>query len=232
MNPKRLVLLVEGQGDVEAAPILVERLLKEYHASTPVFDAVVLDKHPPLRVGDYGKIIKRDFSEWRRLLQAAVTSRKNVGGCILLLDGDSTLQMNKNPFCAAMAARLLAAEAQKVGAGTHFSLAIVFACMEYESWLISGIESLVSRSFPDGRPGIRALPQAIPDNPETAPRDAKGWFRHMMGYKPTRDQAELTRLVDFNVIRKRKPRSFDRMESAIRGIVAAIRSGNHTVTPI
>ena len=32
MTPKRLVLLVEGQGDVEAAPILLGRLLNEYGA--------------------------------------------------------------------------------------------------------------------------------------------------------------------------------------------------------
>ncbi len=140
MSPKRLVLLVEGQGDVEAAPVLVGRFLKEYSA----FDAVFLDSHPPFRVGEFSKLVKGDFGEWRRLLQAAVTTRKNVGGCILLLDGDSPHQVEKQPFCAMRAARRLAAEAQKVGAGSLFSVAIVFACMEFESWLIGGVQSLVN----------------------------------------------------------------------------------------
>ena len=82
MSPKRLVLLVEGQGDVEAAPVLVDRLLKEYHAAEPVFDVVCLDRQP-LRVGEFAKIRRNrtqrgvhDFGEWRRFLQMAVTTRK------------------------------------------------------------------------------------------------------------------------------------------------------------
>jgi hypothetical protein len=233
MSPKRLVLLVEGQGEVEAAPVLVGRLLKEHSVVAPVFDAVFLDSLPPFRVGEFSRLAKNDFDDWRRLLRAAVTTRKNVGGCILLLDGDSPLRMENHPFCAMRAARRLAAEAKKVGAGSLFSVAIVFACMEFESWLIGGVQSLVNQPFSDGRWGIQDLTKQVPGDPENTPRDAKGWFRGVMttGYKPTRDQAELTRLVDLDAIRNRSLRSFQRMESALRGLVAAIRSGNHTVTP-
>jgi hypothetical protein len=236
VNPKRLVLLVEGQGDVEAAPVLIGRLLRERAA----FDAVVLDDNRPLRVGEYSKIRcnkndpkVHDFSEWRRFLQAAVKTRKNLGGCLLLLDGDSTALVDGKPFCAMRAARILAAEAAKVGAGTLFSLAIVFACMEFESWLVAGAKSLVDKTLSDGRQGIRALPQDIPADLEKAPRDAKGWFRRIMamGYKPTRDQAELTRLVDVGLVRERKMRSFRRLESALGGLIDAIRAGSHVVTP-
>ncbi len=227
MGPKRLVLLVEGQGDVEAAPVLVNRLLKERSA----FDAVFLDPHP-FRVGGYSNIIKNNFGEWQRFLKAAA-KRRNFGGCILLLDGDSKANADGQPFCAMSAARQLAAEAQEAGAGCLFSTAIVFACMEFESWLIAGAESLVNKPFTDGRSGIRTLSQPIPSDPEKAPRDAKGWFRKTitMGYKPTRDQAELTRLVDLNAIQSREMRSFHRLESAIHGLVDAIRSGKHTITP-
>jgi hypothetical protein len=131
-NPKRLVLLVEGHGDVEAAPVLLGRLLKEYHASSPVFDSLVLDKLPPLRVGEYSIIHKNDFSDWRRYLQVALKTRGNVGGCLLLLDGDCPPR-NGTDFCARDAAKLLAEEAVKVGAGNLFSLGIVFACQEFES---------------------------------------------------------------------------------------------------
>jgi hypothetical protein len=239
VSPKRLVLLVEGEGDMEAAPVLIDRLLKDYNASNPIFDVVFLD-HKPFRVGEYSKIRRNraaskvhDFSEWRRLLQAAVKSRTNVGGCVLLLDGDSEAKVEGKPFCAARAARILAAEAQKVGAGKLFSLAIVFACMEFESWLIAGAESLVNKTLSDGRQGIKALPHEIPADPEKAPRDAKGWFRRIMtmGYKPTRDQVELAQIVDIGLVRDRKMRSFRRLESAVGGLIDAIRAGSHVVTP-
>jgi hypothetical protein len=227
MQPKRLVLLVEGDGDVEAAPILIKRLLREYSA----FDAVFLDEKP-FRVGDYSKIGKNDFGEWRRFLKAAI-KRKNFGGCVLLLDGDSKSIMGGQSFCAMQAARQLAIEAKKVGAGSIFSTAIVFACMEFESWLIAGFSSLVNKPFKDGRKEIISANVSIPQNLEIAPRDAKGWFRSRMktGYKPTRDQSELTELVDINTIRNQKMRSFQRLESAVKELVEAIRSGIHVVTP-
>jgi hypothetical protein len=233
------VLLVEGQGEVKAAPALIDRLLKDYNDSNPIFDVLFLD-HEPLRVGEYSKIRRNrrapkihDFSEWKRLLQAAVKSRPNVGGCVLLLDGDSEARVEGEHFCAARAARILAAEAQTIGAGKLFSLAVVFACMEFESWLIAGAESLVNKTLSDGRQGIKALPHEIPADPEKAPRDAKGWFRRIMtmGYKPTRDQVELARLVDIGLVRSRKMRSFRRLESALRGLIDAMRAGSHTVTP-
>jgi hypothetical protein len=226
MTPKRLVLFVEGQGDVEAAPVLLKRLLSEYNA----FDTVVPDPNP-FRVGEYSKICKGDCAEWRRLLLAAA-KRRNFGGCLLLLDGDSRTKIEGEPFCAMRAARHLAEEARKVGAGSVFSVAIVFACMEFESWLIAGAKSLVGRQFTDGRMMPDRI-EAIPGDPESAPRDAKGWLRGVMkaGYSPTRDQAELTRLVDLSLVRQKGMRSFRRLERAIGELVAAIRSGEHAATP-
>jgi hypothetical protein len=227
MNPKRLVLFVEGQGDVQAAPILLNRLLSEYGA----FDVVFSDPDP-FRVGEYSRISKDGFAHWRRFLQAA-SRRASFGGCLLLLDGDSQAKVQGLPFCAMRAARLLAAEAQVVGAGRLFSVAVVFACMEFESWLIAGVNSLLGRRFSDGRKELPEAIEKIPPDPEAAPRDAKGWFGRIMetGYRPARDQTELTRLVDINLIRKQDMRSFRRLESAVKQLVEAIRSGKHVVTP-
>jgi hypothetical protein len=131
------------------------------------------------------------------------------------------------------AARRLADEARKVGGGSLFSVAIVFACMEFESWLIAGVKSLAGARFSDGRSELPETIGEVPANPESAPRDAKGWLARNMktGYSPTRDQAELTRLVDLNLIRQQETRSFRRLESAVKQLVSAIRSGEHTVTP-
>ncbi len=228
MGPKRLVLLVEGDGDVEAAPILVKRLLQEYSAS----EAVFLDPNP-MRVGEYSKIRKSDFGEWQRYLKIAA-KRKNFGGCILLLDGDSNAKVDEKPFCAMRAARHLADAAAKEGAGKIFSAAIVFACMEFESWLIPCANSFVNCPFCDGRKEILKPVDKIPPDPEIAPRDAKGWFRKIMqtGYKPTRDQAELTALADLRLVREHSGmRSFQRLETAIQELIHALRSGSHIISP-
>ena len=227
MTRKRLVLLVEGDGDVEAAPVLLARLLHEYQA----FDAVFLDPHP-FRVGEYSKISRQEFAKWRRYLRA-VAKRKDLGGCLLLLDGDSRAKVEGQPFCAMRAAGCLADEARKEVAGRSFSVAIVFACTEYESWLIAGVQSLGGKQFTDGSNQMPDQIKAPPPHPESAPRDAKGWLGGVMktGYKPTRDQAELTRLVDLNLIRRQEMRSFRRLESAVQGLVRAVRCGEHAVTP-
>jgi len=227
MTPKRLVLLVEGEGDVEAAPVLLRRLLNEYGA----FDAVFPDPDP-FRVGEYSKISRHEFADWRRYLRAAA-KRRDLGGCLLLLDGDSRAKAEGQPFCAMRAARRLADEARKAGAGRLFSVAIVFACMEYESWLIAGVQSLAGKQFADGSNQIADQIKAVPPHPESDPRDAKGWLGGVMKtpYKPTRDQAELTRLVDLEVIRRQEMRSFRRIESAVQGLVRAVRCGEHGVTP-
>jgi len=227
MSPKRLVLLVEGQGDVEAVPLLLKRLLGEQQA----FDVVTPDPHP-FRVGEFSKISRQDFREWRRYLKAAA-KRRNLGGCLLLLDGDSRAAVDGEPFCAMRAARRLAESARDAGGGSLFSVAIVFACMEFESWLIAGAESLSGKSFADGRQELPEDLGPIPPDPECAPRDAKRWFQGRLatGYKPARDQAELTRLVDLRVIRHRQMRSFRRLEHAVGQLIQAIRCGEHTVTP-
>ena len=53
------------------------------------------------------------------------------------------------------------------------------------------------------------------------------------GYKPARDQADLTRLVDLNAIRNHKTDAFVSTHGGgIHELVAAVRSGNHAITPM
>jgi hypothetical protein len=56
-------------------------------------------------------------------------------------------------------------------------------------------------------------------------------LRTEKGYKPTRDQAALTRLVDLQVIRDRDLRSFRRFESAVSILIEAIRSNAAIASP-
>ena len=223
---KKIVLLVEGEGDVKAAPILLERLLKQQKA----WDVATPDRSPPLRVGGINRLAKTGYREWKRKLVSAM-KRPNVGGILLLLDGDAK-KLNGEDFCAAKAARELAAVARSEGGGVNYSVAVVFARQEFESWLIAGFESLAGKSLPNGR--VIAANSTAPDgNLEENPRDAKGWLNRVIegGYKPTRDQATLTKMVDLDAIRNRQPRSFRRLESAVSELIAAIRDDAHVVTP-
>lgn len=174
--------------------------------------------------------MKSEFREWKRKLAASI-KRPNVGAVLLLLDGD-TKKTGPNQFCAATVAKAFAFEAKAAGAGTTYSVAVVFARQEFESWLIAGAASFAGNDLPDGR--VIASEAKSPDGDlEESPRDAKGWLNGMIegGYKPTRDQAALTDLVDLSMIRGRNLRSFRRFESALSELILAIRSGKHVATP-
>lgn len=223
---KQLVLHIEGEGESVAVPRLIKKLLSELNA----WDVVKLDPNP-FRVGHVQKLLKDNYSEWRKKLSATL-KRGNVGGVLLLLDGDLK-KVGAEQFCAATVGQNLAEQAKAVGGGALFSVAVVFARQEYESWLIAAIESFSGKTLPDGR---QANPRQVPApewNLEERPRDAKGWLNDVVedGYKPTRDQAAMTDLLELQAVRVRNPRSFRRLESAVNQLVIAIRSNQHIVTP-
>ncbi len=222
---KRIVLFVEGEGESEAAPMLVKQILSDIDALNEVFPDPA-----PFRVGGVNKLLKDNCKEWKRFL-AASSKRRNVGGILLLLDSDIDA-IGQIPFCAATVAKMLAKEAAAVQGGIAFSVAVVFARQEFESWLIAGVESFAGKSLPDGRKIDKNAKPPTGDL-EISPRDAKGWLNKNIegGYKPTRDQAALTGLVDLGAIRQRNLRSFKRLESALAELVEAIRDDRPVATP-
>ncbi len=223
---KRLVLFVEGPGDVLAVPVLVKRLLTDLDA----WDCLFLDPNPFV-VGGVNRLFKDDCRNWLRWLGAAA-KRGAIGAVLLVLDGD-LWRIRGEPFCAAKVARELAQESTRGRGGEIFSVAAVFACQEYESWLIAGVESLCGKPLKDGRPGVPPGTQPPAQDLESAPRNAKGWLNNVMesGYNPVRDQALLTEMVDLELLRKRPMRSFRRLESAVRALVSALRDQSHVVSP-
>jgi hypothetical protein len=225
--PKRLVLFVEGQGDADAVPTLVARLLEEQNASDCLFLGESFILH------GLQKITGKNVAEWTKKLRAAI-KRSNTGAVLFLMDGDPD-KFEGKPFCAATVAKELCNRARTVGAGVTFSLACVFACKEYESWFLASLHTLAGKPLPpDQRPGVRAGAQSVPDS-ENTPRDAKGELgRNMLsGYKQTTDQGPLTRLLvaDLSAVRAAKLRSFARLEHAVAQLVNAIRTGQHVATP-
>ena len=223
---KRIVLFVEGYGDELAVPVLVERLLTKMKA----WDCLYLDPHPFV-VGGVNRLLKSDCRNWIHWLGAAA-KRGELGAVLLVLDGDIA-KVQGEVFCAAEVAKKLAQTATLARGGDPFSVATVFACQEFESWLIAGVESLSGRTLEDGRRGVEAGTQPPDGDLESKPRDAKGWLSKVMasGYNPVKDQAILTRLVDLESIRNRRMRSFRRLENAVSQIVSAIRNESPVTSP-
>ena len=228
---KRLVLIGEGHGEVLALPILINKLLQEKSGSGLLY----VDRNI-IRTASSG-LVKWDkqnnccdYSQWVSRVTLA-SRRQNVGGIIAVIDGDfSQFPPGSGlPFCAATIAKNMAAEATSVRAGEVFSLSVVFACPEYETWLVAGAESLAGQKLKDGR---FALPQGVkfPDgNPES---HGKRWLeKNCINYRPARDQSALTELVDFQFIRAKKLRSFTRLDHAVNEMLEAVAKGRHVSTP-
>ena len=222
---KQLVIFCEGAGDEAGVTAIAKRLFTE----KGYWSHAGLDPHP-FRVDGAPSLFKDNFSKLIRLLKAA-RKRRDTSAVLLVLDGDDD-KINREKFCARSHAQQLAIAARNAGAGTTFSFAVVFACREFESWLLAGIESLAGELI-NGRPGIP--PDAILkfENVEISPRDAKGGLRRLItgGYNPVIDQGLLAQLVSFPEIRSRRIRSFQRLENAIEQLIFAVRDGQAVSTP-
>lgn len=228
---KRLVLLGEGHGEVSALPILISRLLKEKNAG----DVLNLDwdiiRDRPTNMVKWDKTKQQpDFSKWVERIELAAR-RREVGAVLAVYDGDAKKfpAGSPNDFCAATAARMMASFGAQAGAGKMFSLSVVFACSEFETWLVAGAESFAGRVLSDGRiilPSHVTLPSCDHE------LRGKGWLEHNCeSYRPTRDQSILTKLLDFQFVRAKRLRSFQRLEHSVEQLLEAVANERHISTP-
>lgn len=139
---KRLVIFAEGHGGVEATKSVINKVVNKCQA----YDSLYIDDNV-FRMGGLTALINRHMErDWLRMV-AAANKRSDVGAMLLVLDGDyngKKMMTSKGElsFCAKTYAGLLAEKAREEGAGTKFSLAVVFAMAEFESWLIAGCSKL------------------------------------------------------------------------------------------
>lgn len=181
----RLGCIVEGDGEVQAFPVLVRRIWQELEP------AGRLEMGRPFRL-PRGKLLNRP-NELERALQF---QRSSADAAIILTDSDD------DPACQ-LAPRLLE---RARAASPGLPVAVVLAEREYESWFLAGIESLCGR---------RRLRDDLerPAAHRTL-RDAKGWLgEHMLGdqpYDPVVDQAKLSAALDLHEARTHAP-SFDKL---------------------
>jgi hypothetical protein len=182
----RLIPIVEGDGDVEAVPLLLRRVFHEH------LDRTGIEVLRSIRVPK-SKLLKD--GELERAVELAARQTQPGDAVIILIDADKD--------CPAELAPKLLLRAE--GTRPDRDIRVVLANKEYEAWFIAAAESIA------GRRGLRPDLVSL-DDPE-AIRDAKGWLTNNSNpgtaYRETLDQPALTQVFDIESARKSP--SFDKL---------------------
>ena len=184
----KVVCVVEGDGEVEALPVLLRRIAAD--------TGINLEVARPLRTRRDRFLRRHD--EMARMLGYAALAVREGGFILVLLDADDD--------CIA---QLVAQYADKISEMAGGALCVfVLANREFESWFVAAAESL--RGYRRMRADITA-----PIDPESI-RDAKGWMREHMenpasaSYRPAIDQPAFASKFDWRLARTRSP-SLDKL---------------------
>jgi hypothetical protein len=201
--PWRLGLVVEGEGDKNAMPLLLARLATDLGLPLPV-----LDRNLKLPTGN---LIERN----RKI---EVYTRNAGLDALLVIHDDEDGCPKKDAPAQADALRALR---------LPFPTALVLMYREYETIFLPSIATLAGAELKDERgvPRKGLLPGTVfPDQDFERPRGVKEWLSKRMApgrtYKETVDQLSMTRLLDFDAIRRSGLPCFGSLERALRFLVA------------
>ena len=192
----KLYPIVEGHGEVAAAPVLLRRLLAQAECHGMAV----------------GTPIRRTQSQFRskETVQAAVSVAKLQLECaaiVLLFDGEDD--------CPKELGETVRSWAKEAAGDTPCD--VVIAYREYETWFVAALESL------RGQYGIRDDATA-PANPESR-RDAKGWLEDFMprhrAYSETVDQPAMSACFDMGLAHMRN-RSFRKLVKTIGDLLTLL----------
>lgn len=189
--------IVEGHGEVEAAPVLLRRLLAEADCQN---------------IG-VGRPIRRTQSQLRSKegIQAGVRLallQPECAAVVILFDGEDDCPKERGAEVRAWA--------REVAAGKPCD--VVIAYREYETWFLAALESLR---------GQYGIPQdaTAPANPESR-RDAKGALEEFMpadrAYSETGDQPAMSAVFDLGLAHRRN-RSFRKLVKAVGGLLTQLQ---------
>jgi hypothetical protein len=189
--------MVEGHGEVAAAPVLLRRLLAEAQCHGI----------------DIGRPIRRTQSQLRSKegIQAGVRLallQPECAAVVILFDGEDD--------CPKELAATVRAWAREAAAGKPCD--VVIAYREYETWFLAALESL------RGQYGIPRNATA-PADPESK-RDAKGALEEFMpadrAYSETGDQPAMSAVFDMGLAHRRN-RSFRKFVKAVGEVLVQLR---------
>lgn len=200
-----LACIVEGDGDVEAVPIAIRRIVQG------IAPGLALKIHHPIRV-PRTKLVKS--GELERFIELAARRAGRSGAIVIVLDSDDD--------CPAILGPELLGRARR--ARPDFPISVVLAKREFEAWFLASASSLR---------GLRGLADDLepPSDPE-AIRGAKEWLTGRMpagrSYTETLDQSALTASMDLHQAREAAP-SFDKFFRDLTAIVERLTAGQGAI---
>jgi hypothetical protein len=199
----RIISVVEGQGEIEAVPLLIRRIAYEY-----CVPPIPVETPTAIRISR-SKVIKP--GELERAVTLGTYQLAGAGAVLVVLDADDD--------CPAVVGPQLLARAQAIAAPRgNVPVSIVIAKAEFEAWFLAAAVSLR---------GIRGLAADLtpPAEPESK-RDAKGWLSaHKHGnarYSEVLDQPALAATMDLTAARQAD--SFDKF---CRDLIAILHGLPH-----
>jgi hypothetical protein len=194
--PMTIGCIVEGDGEVEAVPILIRRIAARIDPALPV----TIPR--PIRLP---RTKLKNPHELTRAITLARLRITDAGGIIVLMDADEECPVELVPELLKTA----------ITAAGPIPLGIVLAKEEYEAWFLASAESIA---------GKRGLPENLtpPPDPE-AIVGAKGWLDRQMPptrkYSETLDQPKLTAIFDLDAA-LRAP-SFDKFYREVERLLSS-----------
>lgn len=182
MNQPRIASIVEGHGEVDALPVLLQRIVAEL---APTIWPQLRRPHRVgrdslIRPGGIESTVNDILRQW-----------PGTTGLLVLFDADDDCPATTGPQ---LAARIHAAR-------PDIAVSVVLANREFEAWFLAAAPSLA---------GVQGLAPdlAVPPNPERI-RGCKEWLsqRRPAGvpYKPRQHQPGLASAFDLDMARQNSP---------------------------
>lgn len=210
---KKIGVIVEGDGEVTAVPVLLYKILHHQNC----FDVFISN---PKNAHGCGNLTKPGGLE--RFVQYAMLERECCG-VLVLLDGDTLGN------CAVESAKELSERIKCLA--PRVPVSIVIANREYEGWILASIESICGN--PIDSEIVFPVDVLAPIDPDSI-NSAKGWIAARLPknktYKETVHQASMSRLIDVNLANGRS-RSFRRLQNAVSQLLNGIAAETSEVTP-
>ena len=182
----RIAIIVEGDGEIEAVPILLRRIAEACGHPGQVHVVNKL-RIPANRLTKAGEL--------ERAVDLSVRKLGGHGGVFVLLDAEDDCPATLGPDLATRAR----------SARPDYPAALCLAYREYEAWFLAAASSLA---------GQRDLPVDLADHPAPeSPRGCKEWLSDHLpagrSYSETDDQPAFTATFDLTRARAASP-SFDK----------------------
>jgi len=159
--------IVEGDGEVSAFPILLQRLVNELSCHEAIGYTPFLEKRT--------QITKED--KFKRAVQIA-GSKADTSALVVLFDSDGVCARDHIPQMLLWGHEV----------APHLPLAIVMAQCEYEAWFLAAIESLRG----ERRIEVTASYELDPDKKKSPKSVIDHFMPRDKSYSPTADQPALS----------------------------------------